>query len=1087
MSLSLFLNNERTSSEGVFFREITQNPYTVQASVKFDDVSIKVPSRYAAVYKLNDSIEEKFFDLTKPQAFIFTGSIPCVSSIEVIVKDGDGTSLQTMKLSCKFVTKFPEISFIAYPSYYIDKELGLKSLTSSNYLVDSPGVLFYGEGHTEIINLSSNVINTSNPSEHIEWLIGNDLSNIASTSEYKVNKVPGTTTATVSISSESFDDKLIPISVVAYNNEITIDEAKSSVVKYDDVTGEKSFYPFFSTSLSVNGIPESADKFRSSIKINPYPTKDTYSYYSPFSHETISLPLDFSTKILRASVTLNSSRFSSLLTTLSSTKWELKQFSKIGDWEYKTKDLEKITVYEFPLRYNEIVTGQIPELFTIPLGEKTTVTLSVSTTFLAHFNFLINEKNDWIPRSETELHTAVATILPLPFAEIFVSDYFIEKTKELTINNIKIYADERLHLQKLLIKVDDNLDKEYEIDGDLKNFPPITFTRLGKRTLYIFATFLNEETNEVQEIKNTFENIIEVIDVADEVFVEEDPLEYRTEYSPLAVSYSTSAIPLIAPNDWAIADNVNYVLSTIYNTIDSILSHTVQYQFCDTFMGWLGNDKYAWSDLQCYSGTIPSSQWSKYVTTATFDQPEVESLVWAENSYAGRIIDPSCLQKYCIEWKWSSRTRRRSELSITWRSTKLTEGYKKRWKYESCEFNPYTISCPVGKWHTSTLDKLLYPSPFCSSKDSCSNVGFVITNKGKYIVARETEIFILDNLDEPTVLAKQTLADELFAFSKIEKIALSRESLLYVLDSEISKVSVFNVRPNDAILLSQHWGKLGSAANPYGFKNPKDLHITKDLEIIVVDTGNKCLKKYTSSGKHKSTFADTKFQDNPPLSVSTDSLNNLHVLTQDRVLIYNSSNVFIKEYLLPSSVIEPNKINFSFNGEISYITHKNGIVKFFRNGTIYGHLINNLKCKNGEILTGFVDVIQTSTHNLFICVKDKILKYADRMKFTKNSSLNKTLYWDLGEILINKNEYIQHSTYVKAFQKLWDNMELLRTSLTFADEAQAKLIGQPVVQKEDLVIGQNELVVNSVINRLSTQLWRNLESLVSYITPKTLE
>ena len=1084
MSLSLFLNYERTSSEGIFYREITQTSYTVHASVRFEDDSIKVPLRYAAVYKLNGNSEENFFDLTKSQAFVFDGTTPCVSSIEVVVRDGDGTFLQTMKLSCKFVTKFPEVSFIAYPSYYIDKQLGLTRITSIN---DSPGLFFYGEGHTEVINLSANLINAPSSPADIEWLIGNNLNDIAAVSEYEVNKIPGTTTATVAISSKSFDEELIPISVIAYNNEITKDEAKASVIKYDDITGEKSFYSFFNTSFSVNGALNSNNGPQGSIQIKPYPTKDTYVCSSPFPFQTTSLPLNSSTKTFKASLELNPNRFSSLLQNLSSTKWEIKQFSRIGDWEYKTKNLEKITSYEFPLRYNEIITGQIPELFTVPLGEQATVTLSVSADFLAHFNFLINGANDWIPRKQTEIHTVKTTILPLPFTEIFISDYFIEKTKELTINNIKIYAEDRLQLQKLILKVDDNLDKEYEIDGDLKNFPPITFNRLGKRTLYIFASFLNEETNEVQTIKNIFENIIEVIDVADEVFAKQDPLEYRTEYSPLAISYSTSAIPLIAPNDWAVADNVNYILSVIYNTIESILHHTVQYQFCDIFMGWLGNDKYTWSDLQCYAGTIASSQWSKYVTTATFDQPEVESLVWAENSYVGQNVDPSCLQKYCIEWKWSSRTRRRSELAITWRSTKLTEGYKKRWKYESCEFNPYTINCPVGKWHTSTLDKILYPSPFCSSKDICSNVGFVITNQGKYIVARETEIFILDNLDEPTVLAKQTLSDEIFAFSKIEKIALSKESLLYVLDSEISKVSVFNVRPNDAILLSSHWGKLGSASNPYGFKNPKDLHITKDLEIIVVDTGNSCLKKYTSSGKHKSTFADTTFQNNPPLSVSTDSLNNLHVLLRDRVLIYNSSNVFIKEYLLPSSVIEPKKINFSFNGEISYITHKNGVIKFFRNGVIYGHLINNLKCKNGEVLTGFADIIHTNTHNLFICVRDKVLKYADRMKFTKNSSLNKTLYWDLSKILINKDEYIQHSTYVKAFQKLWDNMELLRTSLTFTDEAQAKLIGKPIIQKQDLVIGQNELVVNSVINRLSTQLWMNLESLVSYITPKALE
>ena len=1084
MSLNLFLNYERTNSEGIFYREIAQTPYVVKAKVKFEDPSLQVPTRYAATYKLNDDSSEAFFSLINGESFTFNGNTPCISSISVTVKDGDGTPLQTMKLSCQFVTKFPSISFIAYPSYYIDKELGLKSLNSNNYLIDSPGVLFYGEGHTETINLSANITNAPSSPSIIKWKIGNTLETVNSESTFQANITPGTTTATVNITSKSLEDSLIPISVIAYNQEIT---EPASVIKYDDNTGEKSYYPFFSTSLSAEGINNINNKFKNSIQIKPYPTSNTHVLSCPVFGQTLTLPLDFSTRLFKASIEENPNHFSALVTKLTSTAWELNEYSKIGEWNYKTKNLEKITIYEFPLKYSEVITGQIPDLFTVPLGERTTITLSVSTNFQVHFNYKINGTNDWIPRNEVRTHSVLTSVLPLPFAEIFLSDYFIEKTKELVINNIKIYADESLQLQKVILTIDDNLDKEYEIDSNLKNFPSITFEKLGKRTIYIFATFLNEETSEAQTIKNAFKDIVEVIDVADEVFYSADPQEYRTEFSPLTISYSTSAIPLIAPNDWAIADNVNYVLTAIYNTIESVLAHTVQYQFCDVFMGWLGNDKYAWSDLQCYSGEIPSSQWSKYVTTATFDQPEVDQLVWSENSYANRVIDPSCLQKYCIEWKWSSRTRRRSEVAITWRSTKKTEGYKKLWKYESCELNPYTLICPVGKWHTSTLDKLLYPSPFCSSKDTCANVGFVITIQGKYIIARETELFILDNLDEPTVLAKQTLADEIFAFSKIEKMALSKESLLYVLDSEIPRVSVFNVRPNDAILLSQHWGKLGSAANPYGFKNPKDLHITKDLEIIIVDTGNKCLKTYTSSGKHKNTFVDDRFQESPPLSVSTDSLGNFHILLEDKVLIYDANQTFVKEYLLPSSVVEPKRISFSYNGEISYITHKNGIVKFFRNGMLYGHFINNLKCKNGEILTGFNDVIQDSTHNLYICVKDKVLKYADRMKFIENSSLNKELYWDLSEILINKNEYIQHTTYVKAFQKLWDNMELLRTSLTFIDEAQAKLIGKPVIKKEDLIIGQNELVVNSVINRLSTQLWTNLESLVSYVTPKTVE
>lgn len=1082
MSLNLFLNYERTNGEGLFYREVTTTPYNVIAKIRFNDETLPIPSRYAVTYTLNDDSELKQFNVNGT-VLMFDGSIPCVSSVNVTVKDGDGSLLQTLKLSCQFVTKFPEVSFISYPTYLIDKDTGLKQLTEENFTEESQGNFFYGEGHTEIINLSSDVKSAPSSPSSITWLIGNTLNKIKNDTEYSVSYIPGTTKATTEISSTSNESKLVPISVLATNSEIS---RTGPVVKYNDVTGQKEFYPFFASSLTVEDVPEVGTRFTGSIQIKPYPTADTYNLESPFVQNTLTLPVDFSFKNFTAMLVKNENTFSTLFSDNSYTAWELNQYSKLGEWQYKTKELEKITAYQFPLKYSDIITGQTPELFTAPLGEKCTVILSVSATSDVWFNYEIDGANDWKPRKDTQTYKTLATLLPLPFAEIFISNYFIEKSSGLTINNIKIYADETMNLQKVILFTDDDLTKVYEIDSNLSNFPTIPFNKIGKRTIYIHTTFLNTLTNEIQIIKNSFKDLIEVIEQFDEIFETEDPQEYRTSYSPTTFTFMGSSAPLIAPNDWAIADNVNYVLTSIYQMIENVIAHTVKYEPTEKFLGWLGNDKYTWSDLQCYSGSIPSSQWSKYVTEATFEQPEVEELIWDNNSCSNQVIDPLCLQKYCIEWKWSSRTRRRSELAITWKSTKKTEGYKKLWKYEACDLNPSSIACPTGKWHTSTLDKQLFPTPFCGSKPECSNIGFVITNQGKYLMARETEIFLLDNLDEPSMLTKQILADEIFAFSKIEKIAISRESLLYVLDSSIPKVSVFNVRPNDAILLAHHWGKLGSASNPYGFKNPKDLHITKDLEILIVDTGNKCIKKYTSSGKHKSTFADEKFQTNAPLSVSTDSFNNLHVLLQDRVLIYNSDEVFIKEYLLPSTVVEPRRITFSHNKEICYISHADGVIKFFRNGTIFGDLIYKLKCKNGETLTEYNDVLQDQEHNLYICAKDKVLKYADRMKFTMNSSLNTQFYWSLDDILIDKDEYIQGQTYIKSFHRLWDNMELVRTSLNFIDEEQSTLIGKPKVQKHELMIGQNEIVVNSVINRLSSQLWSNLESLVSYVMPQTM-
>ena len=1083
MSLNLFLNFEHTNSEGLFYREVSTSSFTVSAQIKFADTALPIPARYSATYNLNDGNDESF-NLITGQQLTFDRTNPCVSSVNVTIKDGDGTLLHTLSLSSKFVSRFPTVSFIAYPQHYIDEnEAVLKTLDDTNWYADSPGVYFYGEGHTETIKLSAKATNATSSTTSIKWLIGNNFSDLSANSQISATTIENTNTATVEISSASESNLLIPISVYATNGEI---EQGGPVVQYDDTTGEKSFYPFFATSLNTAGLPVSGDRTCGSIRVKPYPSDNLYIFNSPFVSNEIALPLNRTPQKFKASIEKNPDSSKILTSTLSSTTWEIKEFSKIGDWSWKTRALSHVRVYEFPLTYSETVVGESLMALYVPLGEKTTVTLAVSASSLLEFTYLPEETNDWIPRNaHIEHHQTITQILPIPFAELFISNYFVEKSTELVINSIRIYADVVLELSSISLRTDDN-NKKYVIDPEMLEFPQsISFTKLGKRTIFVEMTFLNTNTNELQVIENSFEGIVDVVESINTIFTEESPQEYRTESSPVTFSYASSAVPLIAPNDWAIADNVNCIISEIYNLIESVFNHTTVYTKNDVFLGWLGSDKYAWSDLQCFSNIITTTQWSKYVTEATIDQPEPEQLVWNDNTCINSVVDPFCIQKYCIEWKWSSRTRKKSDLFVTWRSALSGESYNKKWKYEPCELNPITLTCPIGKWHTSTLDKALFPKPFCSAAPECTIISFAVTDQGKYVIARETEVLVLDNADVPVTLAKHTFADEIFAFSKIVKMELSRESLLYVLDSGIPRVSVLNIRPNDAILLSESWGKLGSASNPYGFKNPQDLHLTDDLEVIIADTGNKCIKTYTSSGKHKDTFIDERFQINPPLSIATDSRGELHVLIQDRVLVYDSDNIFVREYLLSSDVQNPKKLVFSNNREICYITHDVGVIKYFRNGVLFGNLIKDLVCNNEEVLTGFNDVLQDSENNIYVSVKDKVLKYADRMEVVRKSSLNTELYWSLSDVLIDKNEYIQPATYMKSFHKLWDNTELLRNSLSFSGITEATELGTAPFMKEDLVIGQNELVVNSVINRLSTQMWTNLKTLVSYVLPKS--
>jgi hypothetical protein len=89
------------------------------------------------------------------------------------------------------------------------------------------------------------------------------------------------------------------------------------------------------------------------------------------------------------------------------------------------------------------------------------------------------------------------------------------------------------------------------------------------------------------------------------------------------------------------------------------------------------------------------------------------------------------------------------------------------------------------------------------------------------------------------------------------------------------------------------------------------------------------------------------------------------------------------------------------------------------------------------------------------------------------------LYWDPSDVSINKDDYVQPIAYMRAFHRLWDNIELIRSSLYFEPDGR-RAYKPPVHAKEEIVVGQNEFVTNSVINRLIGQIRDNLMTLLEY-------
>jgi hypothetical protein len=1084
MSLELFINSERTSNSDYFYREISNSPYaaTLRLSATSELPAELLSSNYIATYYLNgNSSSSVLFDVDRGIDLYFQRNLPCVSSVCLSLSGIDGTFLQEFCLSVKFVTKFPKVTFIAYPSTYIDEQtFEQKTLTSANF-TKSPGVWFYGEGHTEIFNLSSTSENF-NSQTVINWYVGNELSDFThanvSTKIPLLNEQNATTV--VSITSQPNIEQKISLTLYATNDEIT---KEGPVIGYDDVTGKKFFYPFFQTTLNIdveyNNI---VDKFKDNIHIKKYPNTKTFNFISPFVSNQISLVNQLEPQKFRASLNKNVEK--QLLTCeLSSTTWNLKEYSDLADWDYQTKELKQITDYVFPLSYdNQTDLTNVLKLFTVPATEKSSLILSVSALQTTQLNY---PPYDWKPRDQMEVHsTDLIEVMPLPFVELFVHNYFVVKHAAFPIKSLNVYANKNCVLQKVQLYTNESTNV-YELSSfSSDTFATLNFKKLGKKTIFVKSFYKDITTNTFFDITNSFIDIVEVVSKYDETTSIENAFNYRTKTTELPFTYSLSSAPLIVPNEWFIENNINYPIKQIYNLIENIALCCDYYQQHSKFLGWFGNSKLTWSNLECFPDSTSRSEWAKYVIKQTLDQPETIPLIWNDQNCITKVVDPTCFQKYCIEWKWSSRTREVSDLIVTWKTAKGSDIYQKKWKFESCELDPTSIICETGRWNKPAYNEKGSPvlTIGINSKQECFTKGFVKTKDNIYILARETEIIAITDSEIPEIIAKLEIADEIFAFSKIEKISLNSNGNLYVLDSQIPRVSILELRANKFKHLNS-WGTFGSKSSLYGFYKPNDLHIDQNQYVWITDTGNKCIKKYTSTGKYVQTVFDEKFNTKPPLSLTIDSKNNLHVLTYNSIMLFGEDG-FIKEYLLPPSIIEPTKINCSYNREILFVTHKNGVFKYFRNDNEFGNLISNLQSTNGSKITNFVDVFQDEYRNVFICVEDKVLKIADRMKAVTNKA-NVSEMWSIDDILIKDADYIQPLVYLNSLHKLWDNIELLRNSLFYYNnETQTKYV-EPRYKKEDLIIGQNELVTHSVINRLISQLWTNLSSLVDYVLPKS--
>lgn len=1126
MALDLHVNNERFSNNSVFYRIKSSSNYNL--AVKLKDtvltteqlksflfgakIAVSVnSSRLATINYTSPFVEKPFGE--EGLLELYTVPKTGTTSVRVHIYINDEQFVQetpeyAFEMFVVFVSSFPIVTFKSYPSSYIDETTNTQVILDDKNWKLSPAVQFYGEGHTETMNLVAELVHNSND-YNIHWFVGNNptaltneersslfigedsfpetkpdistwknknspslfVSKSFESSLIEVNPISQRKSTVVipSIPNQSAD---IPVSVRVTNKEILI---SGPIVTYDDVTGHQSFYPFFNSSLNIYGY-EYRQQHKGNIRVLTYPSIPSPIFFSPFDKKTPFLPLDGQTHPFRSSVIDNIS-YDFLVNRFSGTEWKLTANSPNGSWETATPFLSTVTTYQFNMGYEMEQDWYLPVHRAAYNG---ITSLVVSCTAYKHV-WINAPPYDWEKKFFTYTFEDEVLIQPYPFNEFrfYTPIYYNLRDQQILIyltpgvdfaNNINSLEITSKFASNSIFFTKEQLITSISFNAPLTG--SFSFNNLGPIDLFITASSNNSVDGKAKTFVYKIPKFVEIVSVLDEPFSE----KIKTVSNPLVLTYNEA--PKIYPNEWVIADNVNSIFNKINTTIQEIIDYTKLYTNRSFVYGQMvtqplkhatnKNDIYTWEDLQGNQSSTTS--WDTFATNKLF-----AGRYWKDHETTPKTqtqLDPTCIQKHCIDWRWKFRTEKRSSPYTTWRKTRKGGTLEKKWRREKCALDSDDLECNRSEWLISTVPQ----TPFTITENfGCELRDALIFDSKEIVLAYPTEIRILDVDPKASTLARRGIADEEYSFQDIVSLGITSDNKIVVLDKTLSRVSVFDLVQNPAELIPfLSWGTYGIAQDPRGFYDPQDLYVDQHDGVYIADTGNKCVKKLTITGNLQHILTHTYFDEYPPISVCKDSKDDLHCLTEKRVLVFSNQGDFLNSYTISSAIVNPKKIRNSFNKEFLYITHDRGIQKIFKNGMFAYDMIPSISNK------GCRTVFQDKYRNLYITSRTSLLKVPD-LQQTKDSKMQipSHLIWSLNDILVNKDEYIQPWVYLKSFHRLWDNIELLRDSLYYEKEG-CKSYKPPVHKKEDLIIGQNELVTNSVINRLSNQLWENISSLLDY-------
>lgn len=1163
IDLTLYINYERTNSSSYFFRltstdPLVPNPRLAPYFINLTSTAYNLTSSLSANYfKTWYSVNNEPTQLTNLTAL--TGfnrtEVNTVSSVQATLSatsaPGSLTPFWTShilerSLSAKFVPYFLSGDFIGYPKGYFSSK-NVFDLLNVNDLQNTPGLRFYGEGHTETINLSSRIIDDR--ATTFIWRLDNSIT------KYPVSSILPSqplTSVYVTLPTQKGSYPTIPVSLHVTNNLFL---STDPFYYYDDSTGEVTPYPYYISTIDFNSneiVPR--NKLKESIKIQPY-SSINYNFI-PGIDNVIHLPLNqsqvnynsvfnvalynpFSLEPCYGKYGLvwnwlsffncadNPDTFtgkpSSWMTVGSASSfpkfWEKEpptssdlfltdsvMHSAISlGWILSTEQTKHVE-YKTPLESNSFN-------FSLALKDKggasylgannrkgitlsefniTSVLLSALYTTQSVITATITPNaqaqgytNDWqIKQNNIDINYNILSV-PLTQLSIYTPNRFVLTGTEVKFENL---FTETNMLTSVIIDLDDN--KTLLLTGaDIDNDFSAVYNTVGYKTIRIT---LNSPFRSISDVFE-FPNIVRVFSEYDEVYSN----EYRSTITPLVLPWPNK--PQVGSNDWIVEDNINNWFKKFFDNLNYLESRARTYQsgYSDYF-GHLGPQPtitedltscgiWTWEDLDCFNTALPETvTWRDVLSSEDTLTPSGKYVnegcaTWQTYECKYDKVSPTCYGLHDVEWSWKIRKKGNSLVPITWKQTKCSDKYPKTWLYQPPILEPVLV-CNESKWHVNIprLDTYYKLPDNTSVQTRCINYG-ITSKKNILYIARKNQLRLFNSDRNATFFDYEDTADEVIGFSNIKNVCLDSNEKIYILDNLLSRVSVYTYE-NDTLgrnfKLFTTWGGFGSFSSTSKFSNPNDIHVDQLDNVWVTDTGNGCVKHYSNTGSWIKTIIDDSLKKEIPLSTAIDSQKNVHILTKESIRVYSYTGEFLFVYFYKQlTQNEPRRITSSYNREVIYFATEFEVLKYFRNGVFYSFIID--KANNITNITG---LFHDEYRNLLVTSNDRVFKFSDVMTIKQFKAALPDNYWKIEDVLIHKKEYVQDWVYTKSFQRMWDNIEIFRSTL-FYNDTNCKEYKPPIHSKEKMFIGQNEIVTSTVINRVLGYLWDNLSTMFDYFNP----